>query len=45
MKTKAIQVKSEIHSQIKQHCDEKGLKLQALVEKLIVKYLENEKGN
>lgn len=36
MKTKAIQVDEKIHEQLKQYCNEHGLKLQKLVEKLII---------
>ena len=41
--TKAIQVDSNIHLQLKQYCDDNGLRLQRLVEKLILKELENGK--
>jgi hypothetical protein len=40
---KSIIVKEEIHTQLKQHCDINGLKLQKLVESLIIKYLEDGK--
>jgi hypothetical protein len=36
MKTKAVQIDESIHEQLKQYCNEKGLKLQRLVEKLII---------
>ena len=41
--TKAIQVDSNIHNKLKQYCDDNGLRLQRLVEKLILKELENGK--
>lgn len=34
--TKSIQVEPQIHEQLKKHCDENGLKMQKLVEKLII---------
>lgn len=34
--TKSIQIDPEIHKQLKKHCDDNGLKLQKLVEKLII---------
>lgn len=36
MKTKALQIDESIHEQLKAYCNEKGLKLQRLVEKLII---------
>ncbi|MFZ4598935.1 MAG: RepB family protein [Terrimicrobiaceae bacterium] len=33
--TKSIQIDKQVHAELKQFCDEKGLKLQKLVERLI----------
>lgn len=38
---KSIIINEEVHSQLKQYCDENGLKLQKLVEQIIIKYIEN----
>jgi len=40
---KSILIKEEIHSQIKSYCDEKGLKLNKLIESLIIKYIKDGK--
>ena len=40
--TKAIQIDIKIHEQLKQYCDDNGLKMQKLIEKLIIKHIENE---
>jgi hypothetical protein len=41
MKTnKPIQIDSEIHANIKKYCAENGLKIQKLVEKLIIEKLK-----
>jgi len=42
---KSLIIKEEIHIQLKKHCDENGLKIQKLIEKLIIKYLENDREN
>ena len=34
--TKAIQIDIKIHEQLKQHCNDNGLKLQKLIEKPII---------
>jgi hypothetical protein len=34
--TKAIQIDIKIHEQLKQYCDDNGLKMQKLIEKLII---------
>ena len=34
--TKAIQIDIKIHEQLKQYCNNKGLKMQKLIEKLII---------
>lgn len=44
MKTKAVQIDEPIHTQLKQYCDDNGLKLQKWVEKLIINEI-NEKRN
>ena len=33
--TKSIQLNSQLHAELKQHCNDRGLKLQKLVENLI----------
>ena len=38
---KSIIIKEEIHTQLKQYCDDNGLKLQKLVENLIIKHIKN----
>ena len=38
---KSIIINEEVHTQLKQYCDENGLKLQKLVEQIIIKYVEN----
>jgi hypothetical protein len=43
-KTKSIQIDSEIHSQLKKYCDIKGLKLQKLIEKLILKGIKDDRS-
>jgi hypothetical protein len=43
--TKAIQIDIKIHKQLKQYCDDNGLKMQKLIEKLIIKQIENESKN
>jgi hypothetical protein len=45
MKTKAIQIEDQIHNQLKQYCDDKGLKIQKLVEKLIMNEITREKNS
>ena len=40
--TKAIQIDIKIHEQLKQYCNDNGLKMQKLIEKLIIKQIENE---
>lgn len=34
--TKAIQIDIKIHEQLKQYCNDNGLKMQKLIEKLII---------
>ena len=38
---KSIIISEEVHTQLKQYCDENGLKLQKLVEQIIIRYIEN----
>ena len=38
---KSIIINEEVHFQLKKYCDENGLKLQKLVEQIIIKYVEN----
>jgi hypothetical protein len=40
--TKAIQIDLKIHEQLKQYCNDNGLKMQKLIEKLII---NETKGN
>jgi hypothetical protein len=42
--TKPIQIDSKLHAELKQYCNEKGLKLQKLVEILIKEKLKKD-GN
>lgn len=34
--TKAVQIDIKIHEQLKQYCNDNGLKMQKLIEKLII---------
>jgi len=34
--TKAIQIDTKVHEQLKKYCNENGLKMQKLIEKLII---------
>jgi hypothetical protein len=43
LETTSIQIKKELHNRLKKHCNEKGLKLQWLVEILIKKELDDTK--
>ena len=47
--TKAIQIDIKIHEQLKQYCNDNGLKMQKLIEKLIIneinRNLQNNKSN
>jgi hypothetical protein len=38
---KSILIKEEIHSQIKKYCDKNGLKLNKLIESLIINYIKD----
>lgn len=40
---KSLIIKEEIHTQLKKYCDEKGLKINKVVENLIIKHIEDEK--
>ena len=40
---KSLIIKQEIHSQLKEYCDDKGLKINKLIENLITKYLNDER--
>lgn len=40
---KSLIIKEEIHTQLKKHCDEKGLKINKVIENLIIKYINNGK--
>ena len=39
---KSLIIKAEVHTILKQHCDDKGLKINKVVENLIIKYVEDE---
>ena len=39
---KSLLIKEEIHKQLKKYCDEEGLKINRLIENLIIKYLDDE---
>jgi hypothetical protein len=41
--TKAIQIDVKIHKQLKKHCDDNGLKMQKLVEKIIINEIEHDR--
>ena len=44
--TKAIQIDIKIHEQLKQYCNDNGLKMQKLIEKLIINEINrNLQGN
>jgi hypothetical protein len=47
--TKAIQIDIKIHEQLKQYCNDNGLKMQKLIEKLILnetnRNIQNNKSN
>ena len=40
---KSLIIKEEVHIQLKQHCDERGIKINKLIENLIINYLKNER--
>jgi hypothetical protein len=40
---KSLIIKEEIHMRLKKYCDENHLKINKLIETLIIKYLENGK--
>jgi hypothetical protein len=40
---KSLIIKEETHTQLKKHCDEKGLKINKVVEILIIKYIRDER--
>ena len=39
---KSLIIKEEVHTQLKQYCDERGIKINKLIENLIINYLKNE---
>lgn len=39
--TKALQISPEIHKQLKEYCDERGLKIHKLVERLILSEIKS----
>lgn len=43
--TKAIQIDIKMHEQLKQYCNDNGLKIQKLVEKLIKNEIERNNQN
>jgi hypothetical protein len=38
---KSLIIKEEIHTMLKKYCDDKGLKLNKVVESLIIKYVKD----
>lgn len=42
--TTAIQIDLEIHKQLKAYCDEKGLKMKKLIEKMIIDETKNNRN-
>jgi hypothetical protein len=40
---KSLIINEEIHTQLKKHCGEKGLKINKVVENLIIKYIKDGK--
>jgi hypothetical protein len=42
--TKAIQIDIIIHKQLKQYCNDNGLKMQKLIEKLIINEIKRNKN-
>lgn len=40
---KSLIIKEEVHIQLKQYCDERGIKINKLIENLIINYLKNER--
>jgi hypothetical protein len=42
--TKAIQIDIKIHEQLKQYCNDNGLKMQKLIEKLIINDIKNNRN-
>lgn len=40
---KSLIIKEETHTQLKKYCDEKGLKINKVVEILIIKYIRDER--
>lgn len=40
---KSLIIKEEIHTQLKKYCDEKGLKINKVIEILIIKYIRDER--
>lgn len=42
--TKAIQIDIKIHKQLKKYCSDNGLKMQKLIEKLIINETTNNKN-
>jgi hypothetical protein len=43
--TKAIQIDIKIHEQLKQYCNDNGLKMQKLIEKLIINKIKRNNQN
>ena len=43
--TKAIQIDIKIHEQLKQYCNDNGLKMQKLIEKLIINEIKRNNQN
>jgi hypothetical protein len=42
---KSLIIKENVHTMLKEYCDGKGLKINKVVENLIIKHIEDEKNN
>lgn len=42
---KTLKIRDEVHKMLKKYCNEKGYKINILVENLIIKFLEKEVYN
>lgn len=42
---KSLIIKEEIHTMLKEYCNDKGLKINKVIENLIIKYIKDEKEN
>jgi hypothetical protein len=42
---KSLIIKEEIHTMLKEYCDNNGMKMHRVIENLIIKYIKNEEKN